>query len=63
MATRAARRLGWVVLVLIGIALGVLLGTRILPPGGPDPRIEPTPSALVASTVHGPGGAPPAVLQ
>jgi len=46
MATsKALRRTGWVMIVLIGLALGVLLGRLVLPPGGPDPRIEPTPSA------------------
>jgi hypothetical protein len=44
MASRAARGFVWLVIVLVGLGLGLLLGRLVLPPGGPDPFIEPTPS-------------------
>ena len=51
MAGKAIRRLGWLAIVLIGIGLGVLLGRFLLPPGGPDPFIEPGPTASASPSV------------
>ena len=48
MAGKAVRRLSWLLVVLIGIGLGVLLGRFVLPPGGPDPFVEPGPSATAS---------------
>jgi hypothetical protein len=48
MASKAARRVTWSLIVLIGIGLGILLGRVVLPPGGPDPFIEPTPSVTAS---------------
>ncbi|MFN2589149.1 MAG: hypothetical protein ABR518_00045 [Actinomycetota bacterium] len=48
MASKAGRRAMWVVIVLVGIGLGVLLGRLVLPPGGQDPFIEPTPSVTAS---------------
>ena len=44
MARKLTRRAGWVLIILIGIGLGILLGLLVLPPGGPDPFVEPSPS-------------------
>jgi hypothetical protein len=48
MASKAARRMGWVLIVMIGIGLGILLGILLLPPGGPDPFVEPSPSVTAS---------------
>ncbi|HJP66533.1 MAG TPA: hypothetical protein VKA30_09555 [Actinomycetota bacterium] len=49
MAIVPAHRIRLVVLILVGIGLGLLLGRLVLPPGGPDPVLEPTPSAVSVS--------------
>jgi hypothetical protein len=48
MATKLTRRAGWALVVVIGIGLGILLGLLVLPPGGPDPFVEPSPSVSVS---------------
>lgn len=48
MASKTARRAGWLLIVLIGIGLGILLGLLVLPPGGPDPFLEPSPSVTAS---------------
>jgi hypothetical protein len=40
--------MGWVLIVMIGIGLGILLGILLLPPGGPDPFVEPSPSVTAS---------------
>lgn len=55
MAFVTAHRLRVVLLVLIGIGLGVLLGRLVLPPGGPDPVLEPaSPTAVSLSPTPSP---------
>ena len=48
MASKAVRGITWTLIVLVGIGLGVLLGLLVLPPGGPDPFLEPTPTVTAS---------------
>ena len=51
MSSVAARRIRLAIIIVVGIGLGVLLGRLVLPPGGPDPAIEPRPSAVSVSLI------------
>jgi hypothetical protein len=43
---KGTRRAAWVLLVLIGIAIGIVIGLLILPLEEQDPGLAPTPSGL-----------------